>query len=50
MVLVLVGVQDIGPVLIEHGGDAGHQTTLVRTIDKQYGGITHVATSLNHRI
>jgi len=50
VVLMLVGVEDVGPMLVEQRGDAGHQTFLVRTIDEQYGGFFHALLSLIHHL
>jgi hypothetical protein len=34
---MLVGVQDIGAMLVEHRGDTGDQAPLVRAIDEKNG-------------
>ena len=41
MVLVLVGVENVGAVLVEQRGDAGHQALPVRAVDEQNGGVFH---------
>jgi hypothetical protein len=40
-VLMLIGVGDVGAVLVEQVGDARHQAFAVRTIDEENGGIPH---------
>jgi hypothetical protein len=50
VVLVLVGVQNVGPMPVEQRGDAGHQTPLVRAVNQQNGGIFHTFFSLIHRL
>ena len=47
MVLVLVGVQDVGPVPVEQRGDARNEAFLVRAVNQQYGRVFHAAFSLN---
>ena len=41
VVLVLVGVEDVGAAFIEQRRDARHQALAVRAIDEQNGGIFH---------
>ena len=48
VILVLVGVQDVGASLIEQRGDARHKTLAVRAVDEQNGRIFHVHFSLSH--
>ncbi len=50
VVLVLVGVEDVGASLVEQAGDAGHQTLLVRAVDQQNGCVFHLHFSLNHLV
>jgi hypothetical protein len=39
LVLVLVGVQDVGPVRVQEVGDGGDQPLTVGAVDQQDGGI-----------
>ncbi len=48
VVLMLVGVENVGAALVEQRRDAGHQALLIRAVDEQNGGIFHVDTSLCH--
>ena len=41
VVLMLVGVEDVCAVLIEHAGDTGHQTATVGAVDKENSGVFH---------
>ena len=34
VILVLVGVKNVGAMLVEQAGDAGHQALLVRAVDQ----------------
>jgi hypothetical protein len=49
-VLVLVGVQDIGVVLVEKIGNGGHQTFLVGATDEQDGGVLGCHDGLENRL
>ena len=46
VVLVLVGVQNVGAVFVQQAGDAGHQTLAVRAVDEQNGCVFHAPSSL----
>jgi hypothetical protein len=50
VVLVLVGVEDVGAMLIQQAGDACHQALLVRTVDEKNSRVFHVLLSLEHRM
>jgi len=39
---VLVGVQDVGALLVEDPGDAGHQSLLVGAVDEKNRSVFHV--------
>jgi hypothetical protein len=41
MVLVLVGVEDVGSALVEERGHAGNESLAVRTINQQDGSFFH---------
>jgi hypothetical protein len=41
VVLMLVGVNDVGAVLVQDAGDGGDETFAVGTGDEQNGGILH---------
>jgi hypothetical protein len=43
MVLMLIGVRDVGAVSIEQAGDRRHQAFTVRAVDQENGGILHRA-------
>ncbi len=47
VVLVLVGVEDVGAAFVEHSGNASHQALPVRAVDEQNGGVFHTSYSLN---
>jgi hypothetical protein len=50
MILVLIGMQNVGASFVEQAGDAGHQTLAVRTINQQNGRIVHPFLSLRHPV
>lgn len=41
MVLMLIGMNDVGPMFIEHARNRCYQTFTVRAIDQQDGGVIH---------
>ena len=45
MVPMLVGVDDVGAVLVQQAGDGGHQTFAVGAIDQEDGGVFHFTES-----
>ena len=49
MVLVLVGVENVGAALVEQRGDARDQALPVRAIDKQNGRMFHQDFRVSHR-
>ena len=48
VILVLVGMQNVGSVLVEHSGDAGHQTLAIGAVDQENGCVFHGLFSLSH--
>lgn len=40
---VLIGVEDVGSVLVKERGDAGDETFLVGAVDEEDGGVFHGA-------
>jgi len=50
VVLMLVGVEDVRSMLVEHRGNTRDQTSPVRAIDEQNSGFFHAFFSLNHHL
>ena len=41
VILMLVGMDDVGAVLVEHAGDAGDKTFAIGAVDEQNSGLCH---------